>query len=89
MTDNVGSLRVDGDYVPLLQEMINEWKSAAKIIQLHTNYLSDFLERNGPRLEVEALPTLPAAAAIDDDDDNPSSEPRKKQAKVVVKKSQA
>jgi hypothetical protein len=46
MTDNLGPLRVNDDYVPLLQEMIKEWKSAAKIIQVHTNYLSDFLKRN-------------------------------------------
>jgi hypothetical protein len=93
MTDDIGSLRVGAHYVPLLQEMIDEWKSAAKLIQAHINYLSDFLERNGPRLEVEALPALPAVAAIgndDDDDDNDAPpEPRKKRAKAVVRNPQA
>jgi hypothetical protein len=50
MTDDIGSLHVDGHYVPLLQEMIDEWKSAAKLIQAQTNYLTDFLKGNGPRL---------------------------------------
>ena len=70
MTDNIASLRVDGQYIPLLQTMIDEWKTASVIIQEHMNYISDFLDRNGTRLQR-------AVASIDDDDDDDDNKSRK------------
>jgi hypothetical protein len=70
MTDNVGELREGGQYIPLLQEMIGEWKSASSIIQAHMNYISDFLDRNGTRLHRTIVDSVSSNNDDDDNDDN-------------------
>jgi hypothetical protein len=64
MTNQLRSLLVNGQYISVLQSMINEWRTATFIIQEHHDFMGNFLALNGPRLEI------PMSIEKDEQDDN-------------------